>query len=80
MKLVGDCNQRRLIVECWLDLIEDVHEPKADSYISRFSFQYLCNTVFIDLDHDHFSHDDNFVKFAPIPDSRLSYTTQLMLS
>ena len=37
MKLVGDCNQRRLIVESWLDLIVDVHEPKADSYICEFS-------------------------------------------
>ena len=27
----GDCNQRRLIVECWLDLIVDVHDPDEES-------------------------------------------------
>ena len=32
-----DCNQRHMITECWLGLIENVHELDADSYICEFS-------------------------------------------
>ena len=32
----GNCNQRRLIVGCWPDLIEDVHDPDFDSYVKDF--------------------------------------------
>ena len=31
-----NCNQRRLITECWLGLIEDVHELNSDSYAMNF--------------------------------------------
>ena len=32
----GDCNQRRLIVGRWPDLMEDVHDPYFDSYVLNF--------------------------------------------
>ena len=32
----GDCNQRRLIVGRWPDLMEDVHDPDFDSYVKDF--------------------------------------------
>ena len=42
----GDCNQRRLIVECWLDLIVDVHELNSDSYALDFHDAVLVDVSF----------------------------------
>ena len=33
----SDCSQRHLMTECWLGLMEDVHDLDMDSYILRLS-------------------------------------------
>ena len=38
----SDCIQRRRLIECWLDLIEDVHDLDIDAFTSE---TFICTNL-----------------------------------
>ena len=40
----SDCIQRRRMIECWLDLMEDVHDLDIDSFTSE---TFICRIVYL---------------------------------